>query len=93
MIAASPENLDISWLRRYTLTMTKLLEEAIEKARLLPAGRQNDVAEILLTVVEQTVPGLSKEQIAGVHEAIAEADAGNLVDKAEIDKVFAKHLV
>ena len=71
--------------------MTKLLEEAIEKARLLPADRQNEAAGVLLTVVEQTVPGLSEEQIAGVREAIAEADAGNLVDKAEIDKVFAKH--
>lgn len=73
--------------------MTKLLDEAIKKARLLPPERQNEAAAVLLSVVEQTVPGLSEEQIAGVHEAIAEADAGNLVGKAEIDEVFAKHLV
>ena len=72
--------------------MTKLLEEAIEKARLLPADRQNEAAGVLLTVVGRTVPELTEKQIAGVHEAITEADAGDLVDKAEIDKAFAKHL-
>lgn len=72
--------------------MTKLLEEAIEKVRLLPADRQDEAAGVLLTVVERIVPGLTEKQIAGVHEAIAEADAGDLVGKTEIDKAFAKRL-
>ncbi len=47
--------------------MTKLLEEAIEKARLLPTDRQNDAARLLLSVVEQDVPNaphLTDEQAA-----------------------------
>jgi len=53
--------------------MTKLLEEAIEKVRLLPANRQNDAAEILLTVVEQSgvkVPSLTEEQAAEVRSRL-----------------------
>ncbi len=40
--------------------MTKLLEEAIGKARLLPADRQDEAAEILLTVVAQNEPDAPK---------------------------------
>ena len=49
--------------------MTKLLEEAIEKARRLPESRQDDAAEILLTVVAQSdadAPQLSAEQVEEV---------------------------
>ena len=49
--------------------MTKLLEEAIEKARRLPESRQDDAAEILLTVVAQSdadAPQLTDEQAAEV---------------------------
>ncbi|MDA1091062.1 MAG: hypothetical protein O3A85_12215 [Proteobacteria bacterium] len=55
--------------------MTKLLEEAIEKARLLPADRQNDAAEILLTVVEQSGANalrLTKEQAAEVRSRLGD---------------------
>ncbi len=74
--------------------MPKLLETAIEKAHLLPADRQDDAAKILLAIVEQNdadAPYLTLAQVVGVHQAIAEADAGDLVGKAEIDRVFAKH--
>ncbi len=77
--------------------MTKLLEAAIDKACGLPAERQDDAARILLAIVEQNDasagggPLLTPRQIAGVQEAIAEADTGDLVGKAEIDEVFAKH--
>jgi hypothetical protein len=53
--------------------MTKLLEEAIEKARLLPASRQDDAAQVLLSVVEQEAPDapqLSDEQVEEVHRRI-----------------------
>ncbi len=64
--------------------MTKLLDTAIEKTHRLPANRQDDAAKVLLTIVEQSdadAPSLTPEQIVGVHEAIAEADAGDLVGK------------
>lgn len=72
--------------------MTKLLDEAIKQVRSLPDERQNQVAGVLLSIAKQNLPTLSDEHVAGVHEAIAEANAGKLVDKAEIDKVFTKHL-
>ncbi|HJM49907.1 MAG TPA: hypothetical protein QGF63_08650 [Alphaproteobacteria bacterium] len=49
--------------------MTKLLDSAIEQARRLPAERQNEVAEILLTVVAQDepeAPRLGEEQTVEV---------------------------
>lgn len=49
--------------------MTKLLEKAIEQARMLPADRQDVAAEILLSVVEQDAsdaPRLTDEQVAEV---------------------------
>lgn len=72
--------------------MTKALEMAVEKARTLSAQRQDEIGEILLSVVSQDdAPRLTTEQISGVRAAITEADAGDLVDKAEINKVFARH--
>lgn len=49
--------------------MTKLLDEAIEKARSLPDPRQDEAAEILLTMVAQSdpdAPQLTDEQAAEV---------------------------
>ena len=40
--------------------MTKLLEEAIGKARLLSADRQDEAAKILLAVVAQNEPNAPK---------------------------------
>lgn len=72
--------------------MTKLLDEAIANIRTFPVDRQNEAASVLLTMANQTAPALTEEQIAGVKEAIAEADDGKLVNRAGIDKMFEKHL-
>ncbi len=53
--------------------MTELLEKAIEKARLLPASRQDEAAKILLAVVEQDGPDsprLSDEQAGEVRRRL-----------------------
>ena len=72
--------------------MTETLEKAVEKARSLSAQRQDEIGEILWNVISQDdAPNLTGEQIADVRAAITEADAGDLVGKAEIDKVFARH--
>ena len=55
--------------------MTKLLDNAIEQARRLPAERQNEVAEILLSVVAQDEPEalrLSEEQTMEVRRRQAD---------------------
>ncbi len=62
-----------STARRYNPPMTKLLEKAIEKARLLPADRQDVAAEALLAVVAQSAAGapkLSDEQAAEVRRRL-----------------------
>ncbi|MEQ8666118.1 MAG: hypothetical protein RIC16_10355 [Rhodospirillales bacterium] len=49
--------------------MTKLLDQAIEKARALSASRQDDAAMVLLSMLEQddpTSPRLTDEQVAEV---------------------------
>ncbi|MDA0241007.1 MAG: hypothetical protein O3A84_13410 [Proteobacteria bacterium] len=49
--------------------MTKLLDEAIKKARMLSAEQQDRAAEILLTIVAQgetDYPGLTESQIAEI---------------------------
>ena len=53
--------------------MTKLLENVIEKVRLLPADRQDEAAEILLTIVEQSgdnAPKLTEKQAAEVRSRL-----------------------
>ncbi len=55
--------------------MTKLLEKAIEQARQLPADRQDEAAEILLSVVEQDAsdaPRLTEAQVAEVRRRQAD---------------------
>ncbi len=62
-------------IRRYTKVMVKLLEEAIEKARLPPADRQIEAARMLLSVVEQDASGhprLTDEQEAEVRNRMAD---------------------
>ncbi len=55
--------------------MTILLEQAIEKVRLLSENRQDEAAEILLSVVAQTdadAPHLSDQQIEEVRRRQAD---------------------
>ncbi len=55
--------------------MTKLLESAIEKARRLPADRQDIAAECLLSVVAQgddDAPQLSREQVEEIRRRLAD---------------------
>ena len=53
--------------------MTKILEQAIEKAERLSDNRQDEVGEILLSIVEQDASGvqLSAEQEAEVRRRMA----------------------
>jgi|TARA_B100000315_G_C14487735_1_gene545995 hypothetical protein len=65
--------------------MTKLLEQAIEKARLLPTDRQDEAARILLTVVEQSgpdAPQLTDEQVVEVRRRRADRNYASDEDVA-----------
>jgi hypothetical protein len=54
--------------------MTKLLEKAITEIRRLPDKRQDEAAEMLLTIVSQEHDGyvLSSEQIADLETRLSE---------------------
>ena len=71
--------------------MTKILERAYEKAKTLSANRQDEVGEILLTLVEQDAAELrlSREQEDEVRRRLANPEP--LVPEHEMEAFF-RHL-
>lgn len=70
--------------------MTKLLEHAFEKAKTLPADRQDEIGEMLLELVEQDNSGLqlSQAQEAEVRRRLALPQS--LVTSDEMEAFFRK---
>ena len=70
--------------------MTKLLEHAFEKAKTLPADRQDEIGEMLLELVEQDNSGLrlSQAQEAEVRRRLASPQS--LVTSDEMEAFFRK---
>lgn len=70
--------------------MTKILERAYEKARALPADRQDEVGEILLNLVEQDESDLrlTSEQEAEVRRRLANPEP--LMPEEEMKDFFRK---
>jgi predicted transcriptional regulator len=71
--------------------MTKLLEQAIEKIRELPAKDQDALANALLSITgeETAVVHLDDETRVAIEEGLAQAERGNFVPDeivAEADK-------
>lgn len=62
---------------RYTADMTKRLEQAIAKIRALSEDRQDEAAELLLSLAEQDPAGirLNPEQVAEVSRRLKEPAA------------------
>ena len=75
--------------------MVELLENAILKARSLPAEMQEELAHVVLGFIgAETVLQLTAEEDADLAEAEAEAEAeverGELATDGEVAAVFAK---
>jgi hypothetical protein len=72
--------------------MTKILERAFEKAKGLPSDRQDEVGEMLLSLVEQEASNLhlSPEQQDEVRRRLARPES--LVPEQEM-KAFFRNLV
>jgi hypothetical protein len=72
--------------------MTELLKKALEHASMWSAERQNDAARLLLLIEEQdhATYRLSPEQEAGVRDALAEVERGNLASEEEMEALWAK---
>ncbi len=74
----------------YSGFMSRILDRAYKKARTLPNDRQDEVGEILLSIVEQDTSKvrLSAEQQDEVRRRLA--DPGAVVPEHEIKTFFRK---
>jgi len=74
--------------------MTKLLDQAVEAARSLPAEAQDDIARVVLQLTgaddEPPVPLTSDEQ-AAVSRSKAAAARGEFATDEQVRAVWAKH--
>jgi hypothetical protein len=74
--------------------MTKLLEQALEAARRLPAVVQDDIARLILRLAnaddDEPVPLTSEEQ-AAIAESKAAAARGEFATDEQVRATWAKH--
>lgn len=71
--------------------MTKLLEKAVERVRALPSEQQDELARVLLHLVdtqEEPVP-LSAEERAAIAESKGAAARGDFATDEEVRAVWA----
>jgi hypothetical protein len=73
--------------------MTKLLEQAVEAARGLPAAMQDDIARIMLEFAAGELPvvQLTPEEDAALARSEASAARGEFATEAEVRAVWSKH--
>ena len=73
--------------------MTKLLEEAFEKARSLPAEDQDVAAEILLSLISKRVniDALDEETREAIREGLEQAQRGEFLSDEDMRAFFKRH--
>jgi hypothetical protein len=74
--------------------MTKLLDQALEAARRLPAAAQDDIARIVLRLAgadEDAPVPLSVEEQAALAESKAAAGRGEFATDEQVRATWAKH--
>jgi hypothetical protein len=74
--------------------MTKLLDQALEAVRDLPADVQDDIARIVLELAgrgDAAPVALSPEERAAIAESKAAAARGEFASDDEVRSVWAKH--
>ena len=73
--------------------MTKLLEQAVETVRSLPAEMQNELARVLLQLAgkDQPVIQLSDAEEASLAESLAQADRGEFATDEQVRAIWAKY--
>jgi hypothetical protein len=74
--------------------MTKLLDQALEAAKLLPDAEQDDIARLVLrlTGLDQSAPlPLSREERSAIAQSKAAAARGDYATDDEVRAVWAKH--
>jgi hypothetical protein len=73
--------------------MTKLLEQAFERARALPPDEQDALAAMLLSMTEEGVgiAPLHDEARAAIREGLEQARRGEFVPAAEIEAIWKRY--
>ena len=73
--------------------MTKLLEQAIARARELPEAGQDEAAEVLLSLVSKfrEPVRLDEETRASIREGSEQASRGEFVSDAEMAEFFKRN--
>ena len=80
--------------RRIVTDMTKLLDQALEIARNLPADAQDDIARIVLQLAgaEAASPVvLSEDERAAIAVSKEAAERGEFATEAQVRATWAKH--
>ncbi len=74
--------------------MTKLLEQAFERARALPADEQDALAAVLLSMTESgvAIEPLDDEARAAIREGLEQARRGEFVPAAEIEAIWKRYV-
>ena len=73
--------------------MTKLLEQAFERARALPADEQDALAAMLLSMTEggAGIVPLDEEARAALRDGLEQARRGEFVPAAEIEAIWKRY--
>ncbi|ABE41557.1 hypothetical protein RPD_4340 [Rhodopseudomonas palustris BisB5] len=73
--------------------MTKLLDQALEVARGLPAEAQDDIARVVLQLAghEGAIVALSGDERAAIARSKAAAALGDYATEEQVRAVWAKH--
>jgi hypothetical protein len=76
----------------YNFGMTKLLEQALEAARVLPPEVQDDIAHVVFRLVgEESRVILSADERAAIDRSKAAAARGEFATDEQVRAVWAKH--
>jgi hypothetical protein len=76
------------------MTMTKLLERAIARARELPPEEQDVIAAILLSMTDAGTSQIAEsddETRAAIREGLDQAKRGEFVPDEEIEALWKRH--
>ncbi|MCB9947254.1 MAG: hypothetical protein H6842_05415 [Rhodospirillaceae bacterium] len=66
------------------------LDKALEAVRKLPLERQEEIAAVIETAVQEPAYTLTPDQVRELEDAIKEADAGHFATDEEVQNLFAR---
>lgn len=72
--------------------MTKLLDKALEAARLLPPEAQDEIARAILSMADNEAEPepVAPEHLSAVLEGLAQVRAGALADERDVEASFCR---